>query len=187
MQKMKKDMGDIIIICFLALLIVLVIAAAALLFFKNSPSKKPYQAERENSKEAELESEDYYEEESDTEVSLNDFSVGSSAQIQQNQNGEAEEKEDTEEAGEYIIADSDSRYLTEVDLEGFTKEDLSLARNEIYARHGRMFDTVELQEYFSGKDWYVPTYPADEFPDNELNEYEKENAQFISKYEKENF
>lgn len=85
---------------------------------------------------------------------------------------------------DYIIYDSDSRYLTEEDLENLTKDELSLARNEIYARHGRIFDTEELQTYFDNKDWYEPLIDADSFEEEMLNEYEKANVKFIRKFEK---
>ena len=48
---------------------------------------------------------------------------------------------------EYIIPDSNSRYLTESDISGLSLQQLNYAKNEIYARRGRKFDSVELQEY----------------------------------------
>lgn len=55
-----------------------------------------------------------------------------------------------EEEAEYILPESASRLLTEADLENLTQEDLRIARNEIYARHGRKFLDEGLQEYFNG-------------------------------------
>ena len=55
---------------------------------------------------------------------------------------------------EYIIPDSNSRYLTESDISGLSLQQLNYAKNEIYARRGRKFDSVELQEYFGSKSWY---------------------------------
>lgn len=90
-------------------------------------------------------------------------------------------------AGEYILPDSSTVYLTEADLAGLTAEELRLARNEIYARHGRAFKTGWIRDYFEGKDWYEPLYDADYFDSNlaetALNEYEKANAAFILDYE----
>ena len=83
----------------------------------------------------------------------------------------------------YIIPYSDSCYLTEDDLEGLTSEELRLARNEIYARHGRMFLSEDLQEYFDEQSWYEPIYEADEFQEDWLNDYEKTNAYFIKDFE----
>lgn len=84
----------------------------------------------------------------------------------------------------YIIWDSDSRYLTESDLMGLDKYQLRLARNEIYARHGRIFEDEALQEYFEDKSWYSPLYDKEHFSDNVLNVYEKANALFIKEHEK---
>ncbi len=37
---------------------------------------------------------------------------------------------------DYVLPDSSTRYLTKADLEGLTKEECRIARNEIYARYG---------------------------------------------------
>lgn len=87
---------------------------------------------------------------------------------------------------EYIIPDSDSRYLTEEDLINLTPQQRSYARNEIYARKGRKFSSVELQEYFATKGWYEPLYEAQYFDENLeqfCNDYEMKNGTFISEFE----
>lgn len=55
---------------------------------------------------------------------------------------------------DYIIADSDQRYLTKDDVRGFSLRAINYAKNEIFARRGRKFLSNELQTYFNGKDWY---------------------------------
>ena len=60
---------------------------------------------------------------------------------------------------------------------------LRITRNEIYARHGRMFNDQEVQEYFTGQDWYVPLSAAGDFDESCLNEVEKYNAELIRAYE----
>ena len=84
---------------------------------------------------------------------------------------------------EYIIYDSNNRYLTIEDLKGLDAKKLRIARNEIYARRGRMFTSEDLQEYFSSKSWYKGTIPADAFDESILNDYELKNAYFIKSYE----
>ncbi|HHX59147.1 MAG TPA: YARHG domain-containing protein, partial [Epulopiscium sp.] len=84
---------------------------------------------------------------------------------------------------DFIIYDSDFRYLTVADLRMLTKEQLRLARNEIYARRGRMFLDQELQNYFNSKAWYRPTIRPDDFKEHIFNDYEKANAYFIRDYE----
>lgn len=86
----------------------------------------------------------------------------------------------------YILADSNSRYLTKADLAGFNAERCRLARNEIYARHGRMFKDELLQAYFSGKPWYHASIAPDSFAESRLNQYEIANRNLIVEYEKEN-
>ncbi|MBJ8103997.1 MULTISPECIES: TcaA 3rd/4th domain-containing protein [Bacillus cereus group] len=53
-----------------------------------------------------------------------------------------------------IFPDSDIRKLTSSDLTYLSKEQLKIARNEIYARHGHMFQTKDMQAYFSKQSWY---------------------------------
>lgn len=65
--------------------------------------------------------------------------------------------------GVYIIADSDTRRITNEDLKRLSKEECRLARNEIYARHGRRFHDSQLQEYFDAQSWYEGTRDADTF------------------------
>ncbi|MCD8332860.1 MAG: YARHG domain-containing protein [Clostridiales bacterium] len=86
---------------------------------------------------------------------------------------------------DYIFPNSNSSYLTESDLENLTAEELRIARNEIYARHGRIFSDESLNEYFNSTTWYTGTVSPDEFDDSVLNEYEKANAALISEYESE--
>ena len=89
----------------------------------------------------------------------------------------------TGNSSHYILADSSSRYLTEADLGRLSWEECTLARNEIYARHGYTFGIKALSDYFNSQSWYVPGG----FNENDLNKFERENAAFILKYEKEHF
>lgn len=84
---------------------------------------------------------------------------------------------------DYILAGSDTRKLTEAELSGLTKDQLRLARNEIYARHGLIFQAKDLQDYFNRKNWYSPTVSSAQFDEKILNTYEKENLQLIQKVE----
>lgn len=87
---------------------------------------------------------------------------------------------------QYILPDSSERLITEDDLEGFDKEQCRMARNELYARHGRIFEDEEIQAYFESKDWYFGMYTKDEFDENLLfSDIEIANRDTIVKYEKE--
>ena len=71
--------------------------------------------------------------------------------------------------------------ITRATLEGLFLEDASQMRQEIYARHGKVFKEPWLQKYFSSFDWYK----ADpNFTDAALNEVEKKNIATIAAYEK---
>lgn len=87
-------------------------------------------------------------------------------------------------ADEYIIPDSSTRYLSNADLNPLTEWEIRVARNEIYARHGRMFKSQELADYFKSKSWYVPSIPPEQFDNSFLNTIELENLKFITNYEK---
>ena len=86
---------------------------------------------------------------------------------------------------EYVFPQSSSAYLTDADLAGLDKETLRLARNEICARHGKMFRDAELRAYFESKSWYSGTIEADAFDrlTNIYNAYEVANIALIQKYE----
>ncbi len=69
------------------------------------------------------------------------------------------------------------------DLELLDSDGLRLTRNEIYARHGRMFNDQTLQDYFNNQDWYSPQYAPDHFNDDLLNVVEKYNMELIHAFE----
>ncbi len=83
-----------------------------------------------------------------------------------------------------IFPDSDSRRLTEDDLKGLDIGELRFARNEIYARHGRIFTSEDLMTHFGAMDWYFPSVEGSNFDEGILNEYERYNLDFIGEYEK---
>lgn len=116
-------------------------------------------------------------------VSLDEFSIGgSSDDSSASDNAEAAEVA-MEDSNGYILPDSDSRKLKKSDLAGMTAQQLSYAKNEIYARHGRVFKSSELQDYFNEKDWYEKN---DDFKDEDLSKKEAENTKFIAAYQKDN-
>lgn len=83
----------------------------------------------------------------------------------------------------YIFKDSDKTYLMEDDVRDLSKEQLGLARNEIFARHGYVFTGDEYKKYFSSKSWYVPN-PSYDGSDSTLNQYEIANYQILQAWEK---
>ena len=73
--------------------------------------------------------------------------------------------------------------LTDADCMGLSKEELRIARNEIYAAYGRMFTSQDLIDYFNSKPWYQGTIPSDQFDDSVLTEIQKANIRTIQSYE----
>ena len=71
------------------------------------------------------------------------------------------------------------RYFTAEDFADCPEDILVLAKNEIYARHGRMFLDREIYKYFLTRTWYEPTYAPEEFDESCLNEYEKANIELL--------
>jgi len=82
---------------------------------------------------------------------------------------------------------SNIMYITRSDLEGMTREETVLARNEIYARYGYTFQSDDIRRYFESKQWYraIPAVNADTFSTENMNSYERENLKVIQEYEKE--
>ena len=83
------------------------------------------------------------------------------------------------ELQKYVIYDSDVRNLTYDDIKYLSKDDIRLAKNEIYARHGYIFKSDDLKEYFNQRWWYTPQYTSDTFDESVFNEYEKHNIAFL--------
>jgi hypothetical protein len=83
----------------------------------------------------------------------------------------------------YIFPDSDTRYLTDAEVSGLSAQWLCYAKNEIYARHGRLFDSKELRDYFNSQSWYYGWIEPDDFSASVFNQYELANIELLKKYE----
>lgn len=99
-----------------------------------------------------------------------------------NNNPSSDTKDIYKYSGDYIIYNSDTDYLTPADLSGYNKDSLALIRNEIYARHGYVFNQEPFKSYFNSKSWYHQN-PSFKGNDSDLNEYEKANIILIKKLE----
>ena len=73
-----------------------------------------------------------------------------------------------------------TKEISEDMLYGLFVEDLRVLRNEIYARHGRIFKDKELQKYFDSQTWYKQN---PEFKDEMLSEFEYKNLSLIKSAE----
>lgn len=70
--------------------------------------------------------------------------------------------------------------LTASDLEGWSAQDMRNLRNAVYARHGRIFETPELRDYFNSRPWYKP---RQDHKDSDLTPNDYANLALIKKAE----
>ena len=87
----------------------------------------------------------------------------------------------------FVFPDSDVRQVTDSDLDMLTEEQIRIARNELFARRGRVFESKDMKSYFESQDWYSPTVAAQTFDANRgsyMNSVELENMKIINAYEK---
>lgn len=78
-----------------------------------------------------------------------------------------------------ILSDSP---LSRADLAEFSQNELKLLRNTVYARHGRLFQTPELQSYFDGRPWYIR---RNNYNLADLTSHDQANVRLIQKAENE--
>ncbi len=87
---------------------------------------------------------------------------------------------------DYYYPSLSEQILTEEELYNLNLFDCMIARNELFAKHGRMFKDSFVSKIFELKSWYEPEYTAAEFDamaDELLTEIEKENLQILIEYE----
>ena len=145
--------------------------------YEEDEAEEPYQTietEYEQAQEEEMESED----------SDDDDEMWASSQSYQTP-PQDDEDDDYSYNDEYVFSDSSTRLISESELAGLSKFELDVARNEIFARHGRLFNRSDLQIYFNSCSWYEGYIGAEDFSIEYLNNVEKANAEMILKYEKE--
>lgn len=85
---------------------------------------------------------------------------------------------------EFVFPNSSHSMLQEPDLWNLSAGRLRIAKNEIYARHGRLFTDEELQKYFNQCSWYEGTIAPEDFLENMLNETERFNIRLIQEQQK---
>ena len=94
----------------------------------------------------------------------------------------------------FVLPNSSNIYLTTDDLNDLKSkaeksdytysELLRYAVNEIYARHGYLFKTKELEEFYSQYQWYIELQKIIEVPWGKMNEYEQSNLILLLNEEK---
>ncbi|HEX5734092.1 MAG TPA: protein kinase [Blastocatellia bacterium] len=67
--------------------------------------------------------------------------------------------------------------ISESDLSGLSLAEIKRLRNTIFARHGRIFQTPELNNYFASRPWYKP---RDNYSDGDLTPNDRANIRTIT-------
>ena len=84
---------------------------------------------------------------------------------------------------DYVLDASNKRKLTDSDTDQLTLRGINYAKNELYARHGRKFQSKELRNFFDSRDWYNGTLKAesatDKIIEKDFNSYEKYNLDLL--------
>ena len=86
---------------------------------------------------------------------------------------------DTSNTSEPLF-NTDREYYTAEDFADAPESVIRVAKNEIYARHGYIFNDSDMNNYFNGMDWYTPSIDSANFSDNIFNEYEKANLELLN-------
>ena len=87
-------------------------------------------------------------------------------------------------SADYILPQSADTVLTTADVEGLSLQAVCYAKNEIYARRGRIFDSQELNDYFYSKPWYYGRILPEDFSSDVFNKYELANITLLDGYER---
>lgn len=108
--------------------------------------------------------------------------VAPAESVENEEDQESNAEKSTE--SEFMFPDSDKRYLSAEEVCAIGTELLYIGRNEIYARHGYIFKSKDLQKYFEDTSWYEGTMTGDQFDgDKEFNDFEKKNIELIKRVE----
>jgi len=83
----------------------------------------------------------------------------------------------------YILP-TDTQYISAADLDGMSRYESYMVINEIYARHGKIFDTESVQTYFEGQAWYTPVTKAYKPIEAQFSELEWANIQTVMDWQR---
>ena len=83
------------------------------------------------------------------------------------------------EQEEYILEDSSRRRLSLIETRRLSDEERQMAVNEIYARHGYIFENQKIQSYFEQRSWYKGSILYSDFDSGLLSEIENINIRIL--------
>lgn len=196
-EEPKKKKKRIVPFLIGLLIFLLLVGLAVIFIFAKNEGLLPFGRNTDETREA---ADDYDEDESEDEPDdgTEEESTVEETETERETAKETETIKQTEEAeettapqeeeadGEYIFPNSSTELLTDADLSNLNESMLRLARNEIFARHGMIFESDDLKEYFSCCSWYKPSVDAktmDQNYESIMNEVEKANISKIKKLE----
>jgi hypothetical protein len=88
-----------------------------------------------------------------------------------------------EPAPYYVLPDSADRVIPASELDGMSTQDLCLARNEIFARHGLVFQSPPLRDHFESQSWYTGETTSQATVESALSPTERQNVARIKAVE----
>ena len=128
----------------------------AIMYFFASRNMKDNNRTYENIDSVEVTNE-YVQEDKKSEETANTSEYHNNAEESQQEKDESSTNDytnTTSEVGRWPF--TSYRKITDEDLYGLDSRDLRIMRNEIYARHGYVFRTQSMKEYFNSQPWYTP-------------------------------
>ena len=84
---------------------------------------------------------------------------------------------------QYVFLTSSMLPIEQYQLMNLSNNNLWIAKNEIYARHGMVFENTFLDKYFRTCSWYQPIEGKSKVPDSELSQIEIDNIKKIEEAE----
>ena len=113
---------------------------------------------------------------------VTELSISGKSGNQKNKKSSASKSSKSADDAEYLLPDSNTKEYSASYFDGYTKDELNMFINEIYAKHGRKFKTDSIQKYFDSKSWYQPKVEPDDFDSRVkdfLNDVEYKNVKTI--------
>ena len=78
------------------------------------------------------------------------------------------------------LAEDYTRYYTDKDVQGKSKDDVQAMLNELYARHGYIFQDATLKSQYEKQSWYKGTESDMSKVEQSFNTYEKKNLEYLT-------
>lgn len=132
----------------------------------------------------------YEEKQSAEKYSEEENTLAESEEMGTDEENGSENQIDLSENAEYILLEPDNQFIEREELEKIAKyggkEMVRRAVNEIYARHGFVFNNEKNKKYFESKSWYYPKEGITDLyiKENLLNEVELTNLNRLIALEK---